>query len=152
MTPKLPRPPHKGDAPTKDAKMKADAPAPAIPAPTAVHPGLEAMTKNDAKLVNLDTGTHVDSKGVEHTTHPGNKPQVGPLTIVFASKMGHPPTRFGDHAKQKTSVHKHMMGKAKPHPNALALAITKKMNLPRAPQPVAAMPTGAMPPNAPQGA
>jgi hypothetical protein len=132
---KLPLPPGRGKANTSESGAGEKSPT-----PSHVPPHLAAMARHHARLVNLDTGTHVDSRGVEHTTHPGNKPQVGPLTIIFASKMGHPPMRFGDHAKLKTNVHTHMMGKAAPHPNAIAAKIAHRMRLPKPP---AAAPEGS---------
>lgn len=126
---KLPLPPQRGTDPTTSDAGPAE-----TPAPSHVPPHMAAMTRHDARLVNLDTGAHVDSHGVEHKTHAGNPARVGPLTVIFAHTAGHPPMRFGDHARAKTNVHQHIRGKARPHPNALAIQIAGRMKLPRAPK------------------
>jgi hypothetical protein len=69
--------------------------------------------------VNLDTGHHVptiNSSPVKTT--PAEKPLIGPDTLIFASKMGHAPMPYMDHAMQGTNVDKHLNKHAKyKHPH-----------------------------------
>jgi len=93
------------------------------------------MTRHDAQMVNLDDNTHIDGDGNEQKTSDANPAHIGPLTIMIAASHGHPAMRYGDHHRQRTTVHAHVNRNRSghPHPSDAAKALANAARrLPRA--------------------
>lgn len=87
-------------------------------------PNVSDRQKHHARMIMPENKKHVDSRGVEQDTHPGNPAHIGPNTMVLIS--GQPLKSFKDHMKENSPTFHRIASKSNPHPVQIGLAILKK--------------------------